>query len=167
MKKILISTAILSVLAINMTHAATASDSKKLKDVAPYPIATKDSNRNVIWLAPQKDEALYKVEIVATKSGMKDCNNIWFGANLTEKPLEGWGYNYYNITEVKGPMSTQRGCMNNSKTKTNLPIQLGDKSIVRYNSKLPIVVYAPNDVTISYRIWSAPQVTQSATIVNQ
>jgi ecotin len=33
---------------------------------------------------------------------------------------------------------------------------------VRYNSKLPIVVYAPTDVEVRYRIWSASDKVNTA-----
>lgn len=57
-------------------------------------------------------------------------------------------------------------CSNTKKVKANLPVHLGDKSLLRYNSKLPLVIYAPKDVDVSYRIWQAPKTTQKATIVN-
>ncbi|WP_281181174.1 ecotin family protein [Candidatus Arsenophonus triatominarum] len=36
--------------------------------------------------------------------------------------------------------------------------------MVRYNSKLPIVVYVPNDMAVKYRVWSAPEELNSAKI---
>ncbi len=32
--------------------------------------------------------------------------------------------------------------------------QLGDDAFMRYNSKLPIVVYTPSDMQVKYRVWS-------------
>lgn len=139
---------------------------KNLKDVAPFPAVTQSNNRHVIWLPAQKNEDLYKVEIIATQKGKKDCNNVWYNATLEEKNLEGWGYSYYNIDQVKGPMSTMRACPNSKPVETQLPVQLGDASLLRYNSKLPVVVYAPKNVTISYRLWQAPKNTKASIIVN-
>ena len=31
----------------------------------------------------------------------------------------------------------------------------GEPALIRYNSRLPLVVYAPTDVEVRYRIWSA------------
>jgi len=31
----------------------------------------------------------------------------------------------------------------------------GEPYLIRYNSRLPIVVYAPSDVEVRYRIWRA------------
>lgn len=169
MKNIRLYTALVSVFITNLAFAATpsaASPAQKLKDVAPYPAVNKESNRNVIWLKNQTDESQYKVEIVATKSGLKDCNNVSYNASFNEETLEGWGYNYYRVESIQGPVSTQMACNNKQKVKANLPVHLGEKNVLRYNSKLPLVIYAPKDIDISYRIWQAAKTTQKATIVN-
>lgn len=160
--------AVITTLLTSSAFAATntSSQAKKLKDVAPFPAVTQSNNRHVIWLPAQKNEDRYKVEIIATQKGKKDCNNVWYNATLEEKNLEGWGYNYYNIDQVKGPMSTMRGCPDSKTIETQLPIQLGGTSLLRYNSKLPVVVYAPKNVTISYRLWQAPQASKASIIVN-
>ncbi len=31
----------------------------------------------------------------------------------------------------------------------------GEPYLIRYNSRLPIVVYAPEEVEVRYRVWSA------------
>ena len=40
------------------------------------------------------------------------------------------------------------------KKRVFVPV-VGDDFKLRYNSKLPVVVYAPSDVEVRYRIWSA------------
>ena len=37
----------------------------------------------------------------------------------------------------------------------------GEPYLIRYNSRLPIVVYAPEGVEIRYRIWSASPETKA------
>ena len=37
----------------------------------------------------------------------------------------------------------------------------GDPYLVRYNSRLPIVVYAPEGVEVRYRIWAAGAETRT------
>jgi ecotin len=34
-------------------------------------------------------------------------------------------------------------------------VRSGSELLTRYNSKLPVVVYAPKDVEIRYRLWRA------------
>lgn len=169
MKNIGLSTAVASLLITNLAFAATtttASAAQKLKEVAPYPAVNKDSNRHVIWLANQADESQYKVEILATKSGLKDCNTVSYNANLKVQTLEGWGYDYYRVDNLQGPNSTLMACDNKQKRKANIPVNFADQDLLRYNSKLPIVIYAPKDIDIQYRIWQAAKTTQKTTIVN-
>ncbi len=43
----------------------------------------------------------------------------------------------------------------------SLPLATAQR-FVRYNSKLPIVVYAPKDIDVNYRIWQAGTTTARA-----
>ena len=53
-----------------------------------------------------------------------------------------------------GPASTLMACPDGKKKQAFVPV-VGDGFLLRYNSKLPVVVYVPNDVEVRYRIWSA------------
>ena len=140
-------------------HSFAAS----LKDVAPYPEAEKGFTRQVIHLPPQADESAFKLEVLAGKTLQVDCNQQRLGGNLEEKTLEGWGYNYYRLDKVMGPASTLMACPDNKKSEAFVPV-IGDGFLLRYNSKLPVVVYAPKDVEVRYRIWSASNEVKQATV---
>lgn len=140
------------------THTLAAS----LKDVAPYPEAEKGFTRQVIHLPPHADESALKLEVLAGKTLQVDCNQQRLGGNLEEKTLEGWGYNYYRLDKVMGPASTLMGCPDNKKSEAFVPV-VGDGFLLRYNSKLPVVIYAPKDVEVRYRIWSASNEVKHAT----
>ncbi|PWB35063.1 ecotin [Pseudomonas sp. SDI] len=140
---------------------AAQSQAASLKDVAPYPEAEKGFSRQVIHLPAQTDEYAFKVEILAGKQLEVDCNKQRLGGTLEEKTLEGWGYNYYTLAKVEGPMSTLMACPDGKKTKEFVPV-VGDGFLLRYNSKLPIVVYVPKDVEVRYRVWSASTEVKTA-----
>ena len=53
-------------------------------------------------------------------------------------------------------------CPDQKKTKKFVTASLGDDGMLRYNSKLPIVIYAPENVEVKYRIWEAQEAVQSA-----
>lgn len=125
-----------------------------MNELKHFPQAASDMVRHVIAVEPKADEGLYKIELVVGKKQMVDCNHQWFGGSLTQKTVDGFGYDYYETGELIGPMSTMMGCMNNEKREAFVSANMGDKALVRYNSRLPVVVYAPKDVDVKYRIWS-------------
>lgn len=149
-------------LALTLAAAAHAS-AASLKDVAPYPEAEKGFTRQVIHLPAQADESAYKLEILAGKTLQVDCNRQRLGGSLEERTLDGWGYSYYRLDKVSGPASTLMACPDGKHTEAFVPV-VGEGFMLRYNSKLPVVVYVPKDVEVRYRIWSAAQDVQKAKV---
>jgi len=134
---------------------STLAHAAKLEDVAPYPKAENGFTRQVIYLPKQDQEENFQVEVLAGKTLEVDCNRQRLGGVLDEKNLEGWGYPFYRLEKVIGPMSTLMACPpGNQKKRAFVPV-VGDGFMLRYNSKLPLVIYAPKDVEVRYRIWSA------------
>jgi|SRR5690554_1300065 len=132
-----------------------------LQEIAPYPAATAEQQRHVIWLPKKANEDLLKVELVPGQVLQTDCNTRNLMATLTAQELSGWGYTYYEVSDLAGPVSTLMACPEGTEKEAFVAAQ-GDNFILRYNSKLPIVVYAPQGVEVRYRIWSAQQALQKA-----
>lgn len=140
---------------------STVVHAANLEDVAPFPKADSGFTRQVIHLAPQQQEDSYQVEILAGKTLAVDCNRQRLGGMLEEKNLEGWGYPFYRLEKVIGPMSTLMACPDGKSRQEFVPV-VGDGFMLRYNSKLPIVLYVPKDVEVRYRIWSASTKVEKA-----
>ncbi len=138
-------------LACALPLAACAATPEALK---PYPAASAGYNRHVIELPAQANEAEHKVELIAGKTLDVDCNQQRLGGQWQEKTVEGWGYTYYQLSQVGPAMSTLMACPDNSRKQAFVPVG-GEPLLVRYNSKLPLVIYAPAEVQVRYRIWSA------------
>jgi ecotin len=138
-------------LACALPLAACAATPEALK---PYPAASAGYNRHVIELPAQANEAEHKVELIAGKTLEVDCNQQRLGGQWQEKTVEGWGYTYYQLSQVGPAMSTLMACPDNSRKQAFVPVG-GEPLLVRYNSKLPLVIYAPAEVQVRYRIWSA------------
>ncbi|ENZ8713565.1 ecotin family protein, partial [Klebsiella pneumoniae] len=55
-------------------------------------------------------------------------------------------------------------CPDGKKEKKFVTAGLGDDAMLRYNSKLPIVVYTPSNVDVKYRIWRADETIGNAVV---
>lgn len=142
--------------------ASNEAGAQPLEKVAPYPKAEKGMKRQVIQLTPEKDESTLKVEQLIGQTLEVDCNQHRLGGELDSKTLEGWGYDYYVFDKVTSPVSTMMACPDGKKEKKFITAYLGDDGMLRYNSKLPIVVYTPENVDVKYRIWKAEDKIQDA-----
>lgn len=142
--------------------ASTTDKTQPLEKVAPYPQAEKGMKRQVIQLPAQEDESGYKVELLIGKTLKVDCNQHRLSGQLESKTLEGWGYDYYVFDKVTSPVSTMMACPDGKKEEKFVTAYLGENSLLRYNSKLPIVVYTPDTVDVKYRIWKAEEKIENA-----
>lgn len=142
----------------------TDASAQPLEKVAPYPKADKGMKRQVIQLTPEKDESTLKVELLIGQTLEVDCNKHRLGGELDSKTLEGWGYDYYVFDKVTSPVSTMMACPDGKKERKFVLAGLGDDAMLRYNSKLPIVVYTPDNVEVKYRIWKADETIGNAVV---
>jgi len=143
----------LAVLALLLPLGATAGEDRD--DMKPYPAAENGFQRMAFRVPVKQNEADHKVEIVVGRTLSVDCNRTWFMGRLERKVAEGWGYPYFVLEKAAGPASTMMACPpGEKKTKAFVSVR-GDGFLQRYNSKLPVVVYAPAGFEVRYRIWSA------------
>lgn len=139
-----------------MVQAQSKQDIEEALEL--FPKATEGMVRHVIQLGKKSDESMYKVEIIPGKVMSVDCNHHSLMGNLEEKDLQGWGYNYYEFTSNGQTRSTMMACNKPNENK----FVMGQTMLIRYNSKLPIVVYAPQGYEIKYRVWKAGKNQSSA-----
>jgi ecotin len=138
---------------------AASSDEMK-----PYPPAQDGYKRMVIHLQALANEEANKLEIIIGKTIKVDCNRHWFGGQITEEIATGWGYPYYILKSVMGPMSTLMACPADKKEQEAFVQVRSDQGLLIYNSKLPVVVYVPADFEVHYRIWTANKETGLAEV---
>ena len=121
-----------------------------------FPPAEKGMVRHVLQLPKQDDESAFKVELIVGKTVLLDVENrYFFGGKIEVETIKGWGFPRYNVSKL-GPMAGTRMAINPDAPKVNRFVTLGGEPyLIRYNSRLPVVVYAPEGVEVRYRVWSA------------
>ncbi len=110
--------------------------------------------RFVLTLPKAEDESDRKIELVIGKTVPLEPNNrYFFGGKLEARIAEGWGFPYYILPKL-GPMAGTLIAADPSAAKVDRFITLGgEPQLLRYNSKLPVVVYVPDGVEVRYRLW--------------
>ena len=119
-----------------------------------FPAPTANYERHVIHLPIGNYENNLKIELLAGKIEETDCNATHYSGLFEEKTLEGWGYNYYELSDLSGPVSTRMACSDEQKTLQFVPVH-SNGSLLQYNSRLPVVVYLPTGLTLRWRTWVA------------
>ena len=136
---------------LSVMYSAQAGDNMKA-----FQPAKEGMVRHVLQLPEQADEYAFKVELIVGKTVQVDeGNRYFFAGKIDEETIEGWGFPRYNVSKL-GPMAGTLMAVDPNAPKVSRFITLGgDPYLIRYNSRLPLVVYVPEGVEVRYRIWSA------------
>lgn len=128
------------------------------KQLKAYPEAEDGMVRYVLYLEPKADESRFKVELIVGKVVETDgVNRVGFGGKVEEQVVQGWGYTkYVAAKDAFDNMFSTRIGVPPSQPKVKQFVKLGGEPMLRYNSKLPVVVYVPASGEVRYRIWEAP-----------
>ena len=121
-----------------------------------FPPAEKGMVRYVLELPKQEDESAYKVELIVGKTvRIDEVNRYFFGGKIEALSIQGWGYTRYEVSKI-GPMAGTRMGVGPNAPKVDRFVALGGGPyLIRYNSRLPVVVYVPEGAEVRFRIWSA------------
>jgi ecotin len=121
-----------------------------------FPPAEPGMVRYVINLPAHENEDDLKVELQIGKTLELDAGNrYFFGGRLEKETIQGWGFDRYVLSEL-GPMAGTLMAVDPNAPKVNRFIMLGgEPGLLRYNSRLPLVVYVPEGVEVRYRLWRA------------
>jgi ecotin len=147
MKKVLLITALGLICTV---LSASAGDNMKA-----FPPPEKGMVRYVLQLPKQDDDSAFKVELIVGKTVQIDeGNRYFFGGEIQQETIKGWGFTRYNVSQL-GPMAGTLIAVDPNLPKVNRFITIGGEPyLIRYNSRLPVVVYAPEGVEVRYRIWA-------------
>ncbi len=131
-------------------------------NLSAFPPAEAGMVRHVLTLPEHEDEAGLNVELVVGRTVEVDAvNRHFFTGSVVAETIEGWGFTRYVVPEL-GPMAGTLMAVEPDAPKEARFIALGGEPyLIRYNSRLPIVVYVPEGVEVRYRIWSAETETRT------
>jgi ecotin len=111
--------------------------------------------RHVIRLPKQQDESAFKVELLAGRIVKTDAiNHYFFSGTVETVNIPGWGFDRYIIRSL-GSMAGTLMAVDPGSPQVERFISVGGETILRYNSRIPLVVYAPAGVEVRYRLWRA------------
>lgn len=133
--------------------ASSATAAAAAVDLKMFPAPQPGMQRAVISLPPADLEDDLRVQVIVGKTMPVDCNVHTFPARLQHDTVQGWGYPYYRVTDVGPVAATRMACAPSATPQTAFVIGSGEGFLLRYNSRLPVVVYAPDGYEVRYRLW--------------
>jgi len=133
-----------------------AVDGEAIKNLqAAYPKAPEGMERKVVFL-PHKErgeEDGFQVEIVVGRTLVTDgINRYMLGGELREVDIPGWGFTYW---QAEGRLVAPAQTLIGGESKPTPQFVAGPRRLVRYNSRLPLVVMVPAGCEVRWRIWKA------------
>ena len=117
-----------------------------------FPKAKTGFKQVYIQVPIVENEENYKIELHVGKEALVDCNQHFMNGQLSELNLDGWGYTYFKVESDGAISSNKMACLD---SKLELKFITLTPQLVRYNSKLPIVVYVPESFIVKYKIFKA------------
>ncbi|MFY7696500.1 MAG: ecotin family protein [Cyanobium sp.] len=134
---------------------ALPSPAAQPPDLSPYPPAAPGERRWVISVptTPAAAEDL-RVELVVGRTLQVDCNRHFLQGTVAEESVPGWGYPLYRVKGGGPVVSTRMACPDQARRKEFVRLA-GSPTLVPVNARLPIVVVAPADLEVRWRLWRA------------
>ena len=134
-------------------------------DLKSYPAPVAGERRWVVQLPgilpPPRDPALsahpedWRVELIVGRSLEVDCNQYRFSGRLRSQPVAGTDLRIVRVSDVTPVASTRMACPPGEPRRTAF-VPMGNKPfVVPYNASRPIVLYAPKDLELRWRLWKA------------
>lgn len=135
-------------------------------NLKPYPPAADGMKRLVIVLdgagkdnpggGPVAGEDDMEVELIAGATIETDgANRVrLMGVGIEEGTVQGWGYSFWTVSGDPGKVASTMMMPGPDAVRENRFVSGASKKI-RYNSRLPVVIYCPSNMECRYRIWKA------------
>ena len=156
-------TALVTLALLGSARGADEIDPGAVKNLeAAYPGPPAGMERKVVLL-PHVERGAdndLQVELVVGRVIETDgINHYGFGGAIHERNIDGWGFSYY---EVEGDLKQAASTLIGGPTNPAPRFVAGPRTLVRYNSRLPLVVMVPTGCELHWRLWKADGEWRSA-----
>jgi ecotin len=131
-------------------------------DLEMFPKAETGFKQVYIQVPIIENEENYKIELHIGKEALVDCNQHVLIGEVTEQTLEGWGYTYFKVNTDGSMASTKMACLDSKMERKFIKIA---PQLLRYNSRMPVVVYVPEGISVKYKIFKATADLMDAKVV--
>ncbi|MBM5803540.1 MAG: ecotin [Cyanobacteria bacterium K_DeepCast_35m_m2_155] len=141
-------------------------------DLSAYPAPATGERRWVIQLPgvlpagadPElsRDPRDWRVQLIVAQMATVDCNLTSFAARLRPWRTSEASPMVFRVDRVGPLFSTRRACPPDQKPRKALVTMAGKPYVVPYNASRPIVVYAPAELELRWRLWKAETQSREA-----
>ncbi len=136
-------------------------------DLRAYPPAAPGERRWFISVdtppgAPAGPAVDQRVELVIGRPMLVDCNRHLLQGALVEETVPGWGYPLFRVKGGSQLVSTRMACPGQARRREFVVLG-GAPALVPVNPRLPIVVVAPKELEVRWRLWRPEPGQQTAT----
>ena len=112
--------------------------------------------RYVLQLPKQDDESAFRVELIVGKTVQVDEQNRYvFTGRFEQETLDGWAYPCHVVRDLGALVGTKQASHATAPRVNRFVTLGGEPYLVRYNSRIPILVYIPRAAEVRYRLWTA------------
>jgi ecotin len=142
---------------VSLSIQAIAQQIVSKQDLSIFPMPESGYKKVIIEVPYSDKDDQKKIEFSVGKWMEVDgCNYFNLQGTLETKDLQGWGYNYYVFKTNGQVTSTMMGCSDAAMRNLFVTAQ---PEMVRYNGKLPIVIYVPEEYQVKFKIFKAEEDT--------
>lgn len=108
--------------------------------------------RHIVFLPPldNEEEINRKVELIPGKNMKVECSNYRLDGKMETEQVTGFGYDYLVFNTDESLVLKDEKCKKVHRQERFIE---GEKQMISYNSRLPIVIYAPIGIEFHYKIW--------------
>jgi len=132
-------------------------------DLSMFPKPNAGFKMVAIEVPEIPNENNFKIEVLVGKTQEIDCNYYFMMGSSENILLDGWGYNYTQITSDGGVSGTKMGCLESSRKMSFVHMT---PLMFNYNSRFPEVIYVPEFCDVKYRMWSVSEQKYDASEVS-